>query len=389
MPASRRTRWLGVVALGAVAVGATGFFLTRAPTSPPVAEADRALGLDHASVHLHLVLRQRLATSDAWAARLGEAVESRRAAEGLASELFDARLDGARRLAEGRDDGPVLTALGSPLTDLDTERATLLLAYVVAQGRHEDAGPLPVATYEASRLDASRLPPALRGLADAARALVFSSGDHCDRVRELARRDEVGPSPDELRAWLSDLDADAVAADLEHSRRLLLDGAVACCALRDGSPVEAAKRIEATAFDARALGVAAERDVLLRAFAATARGDRDEARALLDQVGVDTLSVADRERHRMLRDAVASTRRQALDDASVRLVDRDWLMSAVLEAVVDALSRDGLLVHLEARPEADAARRFLAGEAHVMRAARELHPFFDQAHLAQRTNRLN
>jgi hypothetical protein len=261
------------------------------------------------------------------------------------------------------------------------ERAMLLLAYVVAQGKHEGAGSPRVATYEASRLASHEVPEPLRGLVEAARALIFSSGNHCAEARESASASsEVG----ELEAsheWLDGVDAEVVATDLEYARRLLVDGALACCALRGGDPSEAGRLIDATAVDARGLGLAPERVLLLQTLAATAMGDDDGARLFANQIEPARLTAPDRARLRLLRDAIAASGEHGLRDAALRLAERDWLLSAMLEAVVDAMERDGLLERLESQAEYQVARGFLAAEARVFVVAGEIYPFFEQQHL--------
>jgi hypothetical protein len=121
-----------------------------------------------------------------------------------------------------------------------------------------------------------------------------------------------------------------------------------------------------------------ERVAILRAFAATARRDRTSARALVDSVRASEFEPGDRERHRMIRDALASPDDHGLSDAMVRLVDRDWLLALVLEGVVDALERDGLREALAEHPAARAAIDFVAAEASVLYAARSLDPLFDR-----------
>ena len=366
---------LGVGAAAAIYVA------VRPDPSRPV-RRDRDLGLEHASVQMHLVLRQRLAANErAVAEALLASDRSADPLDGLARELFEARHEGARKLAEGEDSGPILEALGAPRRSVDVERATLLLTYLVAHARHEAAASPPVVTYEASRLVASELPEPLRGVANAARTLVYASGGHCERAAEAATASARGPSAEDVAGWLESLEAPTVAADVEHARKLLIDGALACCALRARDRVESARLIEATVRDAQGLGLDDARIRLFQAFAAVARREPEQAREILDSVDPAELEKFGEGRLRLLRDAIAGAGEESLFDAAIRLADRDWLLSAMLEAVVDVLQRDGLLEVLEEQPEVRAARQLVAAEAELFSIARKAYPFFDQAHL--------
>lgn len=381
MSAPARRAW---VALGfGVVAAAAGLYawVSRSPDVPLASDVDRALGLDHAAVHLHLALRRELHRNPTRAEELRRAPAARPVAERWADRLLDRRVEGATALAEGRDVGPVLGGFGSTLAETEHERVALLFALAAHRAGGPPQVPLPIAVYEASRVDPSAGGEGLSGMVHAARALVYSSADLCERARAEADASTRAPTAeeladDDLRGLASN--AATVAADLEHARRFLVDGAVACCAVREGAVVEAAKRIEASAADAAALGVRAERVAILRAFAATARGDRTSARALVDSVRAAELEPGDRERHRMIRDALASPDDHGLSDAMVRLVDRDWLLALVLEGVVDALERDGLHDALAEHPAARAAIDFVAAEASVLYSARALDPLFDR-----------
>lgn len=381
MSAPARRAWVAL-GFGALAAAAGLYaWLSRAPDVPRASDLDRTLGLDHAVVHLHLALRRELHRDPSRADELRRAPMARPVAERWADRLLDRRVEGATALAEGRDVGPVLGGFGSPITQTDPERVALLFALAAHRAGGPPQVPLAVAVYEASRVDPNASGDSLAGMVHAARALVYSSADLCDRARAEADASMRAPSAEELTAVaLGGLGSDAatVAADLEHARRFLVDGAVACCAVREGAVVEAAKRIEASASDAAALGVRPERVAILRAFAATARRDRTSARALVDSVRAAELEPADRERHRMIRDAIASPDDHGLSDAMVRLVDRDWLIALVLEGVVDALERDGLRDALAEHPAARAAIDFVAAEASVLYAVRSLDPLFDR-----------
>lgn len=375
-PARRAWLALGFGVLAAAA-GLT-VWVMRAPDAPQPSPADRALGLDHAAVHLHLVLRRELHRDPTRAVELLRASESRPVAEEWADWLLDRRAEGAAALAAGHDVGPVLGGLGGAAETLERERVALLFALVADRAGEPPQVPLPVAVYEASRVDAEAIGEPFVGMVRAARALVYSSADLCELARSEAAASTRAPDADALDELVSTTDAATVAEDLEHARRLLVDGSVACCAVREGAVVEAAKRIEASAADASLLGVSPDRVAILRAFAATARRDRDTARRLVDTVRAADLAPADRERHRMIRDALASPDDHGLSDAMVRLVDRDWLLALVLEGVVDALERDGLRAALDRQPLARSAWQFVSAEASVLAAARALDPLFDR-----------
>lgn len=362
---------LALVAVGAAAaVGVAAWWWTSSDDEPPPPSAeDVALGLDHASVHLHVVLRRERQRD---ANLLEPVLSSEGAAERVADRLLRARVEGARMLAAGEALAPILGE-----TTVDRERLFLLLALVEDRARHDDRVPLPISVYEASRLRVETLDEALHGIAHAARALVYSKSGRCDLTERESEAATRAPTAAEIRGWLPGLESETVADDLHHAIRFLVDASLACCAVREGALTESAKRIEASAADAEALRVDVRRVAILRAWAAVVRGDRARARTLVDGVNASQLADGDRERHRMVRDALATPYEEGVNDALVRLVDRDWLLALALEGTVDALARDGVLHVLGEQPQTQAAREFVRAEARVIAAARRLDPLFD------------
>jgi len=346
--------------------------------------------LDRATVHFHLTLRESLDGPEGprFARRLDRARTSTQEADALARELFEGRSAGERKLREGGRASRAIAArlVDDPTLDAESDRAAFFLALAAQDVDDAERIPEPVLLYEASRLRLDEVSgPALRAFARAVAALTFASAGYCERA--TAEADAVGTVDDDaldaaLARWTpgAALDRDRVRADLRRALRVLVGGARACCAIREGDDARAARSVSSWVDDAERLEVDPQRVAILRAWRALVDGDRDAARAQLDRVTASTLSGADAERYRLVRDSLARSGGASPRDATERLVDRRWISHLVLAGAFHALEADRAVAAVRAHPEADALRRVAAGEAAVIEAARARYPMFDQAH---------
>jgi len=357
----------------------------------PEDEADRLEArLDRASVHFHLALRESLdgPRGAETARRLDAARTSTDAADRLARELFEGRDAGERKLREG---GRASRAISGRLVDeaaLDPEsdRAAFFLALAAEAIEDDERVPKHVLVYEASRLRPTEVSePVLRAFAGAVAAVIFARAGYCERSGAAA--DGVGDVDDAsldaaLDRWLpgAEIERARVRDDLRRALTVLVGGARACCAIGEGSDAAAARSVSRWVDDAEQLEVDPQRVAILHAWRALVEGDREAARVRLSEVTAATLSRADRERYRLVRDALARGGDESMGDANERLVDRRWISGLVMTGAFAALEADGTVAAIRAHPEADALRRVAAGEAAVIGAARARYPLFDQAH---------
>lgn len=358
--------------------------------------------LDGTPVQFHVAIRELLSEdgSGAFMRDLAAAAEARDAAERVARAAYDRRAGAAERLRADADAelAPVLPALragadaealppGHTLGDAaQHERALLLLGMLVVLGRDgTDAVPAPVLLYEAWRLDPEALRASVRPFLHAMRAWAYSHGGLCDLASEEGRRAMAEPDAAVVERAVARLtergatDPEAILADLGRVRRLLGDGARACCDIRGGAHHAAAERFEPRLDDAAGLDIDAPRLALLRAWVALEGGDAAVAQSHIADVREADLRVEDRPRYKMLRDTLAVPDPASADDALARLVDRRWLSQLILQAALDALERDGLLGALELSAASREAISVAAGEGAALDAAREMFPFFDRA----------
>jgi len=328
--------------------------------------------LDRTSVHFHVALRHRLATEgEPFARRLDRARDDESERARIAAELLEERGSGAALLESGADRSlrPILRLFGAPPMEPAADRFAVLLAMAASDVKERRRVSRHVLAYEATRTDVDALPSALRPLAHGLRAYAFTRDGACDAVTREGRTARAlthRPASEEDRLL-----------DLAH--RMLVDGSMACCAMREGRIDAAATELERVADDAAALGVATQYEGMLRAWAALARGEGESARGELEGIDTSRLEEDDVARLRTLRDALASGPDGARE-ALFRSSEAQWLSSIVITSVVEAAATTELHALLEDEPRADAALRFVEAETAVSRAARDQHPLFDHAH---------
>jgi len=346
--------------------------------------------LDRASVHFHLTLRESLDGADGaeTARALDEARTSREAADRLARRLFEGREAGERKLRDGGRASRAIAGrfVDDPGLDPESDRAAFFLALAAQAVEDDRRVPKQVLVYEASRLRLDEVSePVLRAFARAVAALTFARAGYCERSRaEAGAVAEVDDAALEaaLTRWIPDaeIDRDRVREDLRRALTVLVGGARACCAIRRDDDAEAARSVSRWVDDAEQLEVDPQRLAILRAWRALVQGERDVARERLSEVSPGSLSRADSERFRLVRDALARGGDESMADANERLVDRRWISDIVLTGAYAALEADGTVAAIRQHPAADALRRVAAGEAAVIAAARERYPLFDQSH---------
>lgn len=382
-------------------LSALGFALACSGGAEP-SEAERLeQRLDRTAVHFHLSLRAALDGDDgaAVARQLIEASRTRDVAGRIAQAHFADRARGARLLREGRRFDGTLSELVAPETEVpgDIDGAAFFLALLAETAAEDGRIPKQVLVYEATRLSLDGTPPVVRALAEAGRALVMARAGYCERSaaeaeRALGRELSEAEVRREVARWLDEeafgegrLEPARLYADVTRAVSVLAGAARACCGVRDGENTTATRSINRWIDDASELGVSDSKTAILRAWTALVREDRDAARGELAVLRERELGPDDTSRYRMIRDAVASSSREALDDATEQLVDRRWLSALALSGVADAFSEDGLLAALDAHPAAGGLRRLAAGEVAVIAAARARYPMFDQAHQGDKT----
>ncbi|MBJ72903.1 MAG: hypothetical protein CMN31_16455 [Sandaracinus sp.] len=392
-PARRLALRLG---LGLAAVGlVVGILAVTVGDDAPRDDTDQlAERVDRPTVHFHVALRERVSSEGAAFGREVLSATVDRAEgddEARAERIADALIEASRQAREGKREGadeelgPVLEAFGGGAQPAEVDRLALLLAMTASAPKENARLPEEVQLYEARRLSVEELPVDLRGLGHAARAFAFSKVGFCDLGEEAGRASDRAGTPNAAAVAnalgeAAGEDAEGLADLVEGIRTLLVDGSAACCAMRQGRHAETAERLERAVSDAEALGVCEERLPILRAWAALLRGDRDAARGHADEVDVDLLTRTDFERHRMVRDAIATPGQDGASEAMLRLMDPRWLSRLVLEGTLQALGESELAPWIEQDATPQAALRFVAAEAALLRTARRLHPLFDHAY---------
>jgi len=375
------------IALGTfVTIGVLGgllFYLFRTnPDEGPPPEDRLAERLERTSVHFHMALRERVATGGStFAARVRQAGDDRREADAVARLVFD-DLDEAH---PSERSAPVLVHFGGGELSSARDRFHIVMAMLWSE-RHpakEDRIPLYALLHEARGLEPSQLDASYAGLAMAAKAFVHASGGYCDLVEPMIDEATAEVPTSQMAAWIDDDDDPAAAAvTLGRLQRLLVDGSLACCAMRSEGFEETAARLERSIADAEALGVCEKRLPMLRAWVALLRGRRDEARRELQTVAVSELHEDDRESHRIIRSALATQGEGAPGRALVGTSRVDWLSRLVVAGVLEAVEDSPLAPVLRTGEPARAAEELVRGEAAVIDAARRIDPFFEQGRMS-------
>lgn len=369
--------WLAVGVAVALVAGVLGVLFVRHDDEARGATEDRLHErLERTSVQLHLAIRARLdREGERFAARLERAADDDAEAEALAHVLLD-DLDAAEPDPSG---APVLAHFGGGELSPAADRLHLVLGMLWSERHPERAERIPTYAllHEARALSPSELGSPHRELAHAARAYAHAVGGYCHMVERL---EEVAPpSAAELVGWVEgEQERAAAARRLGQLRRFLVDGSLACCAMRAGRPEETARRLELSVRDAELLGVSERRLPLLEAWAAVLAGDRARARELLDELPRDRLHEDDQEAHRIIRSALAIEGEDAASRAMEGTTRAAWLSRLVVAGALEVVEGSELAGLLWTGEPARAAERFVRGEAAVIAAARRVAPFFDQ-----------
>ncbi|MAQ13937.1 MAG: hypothetical protein CMN30_03975 [Sandaracinus sp.] len=334
-------------------------------------------------VRFHQALRAHtVAEGAAFAARLERAATDAREADAIARELL-------QELGEHEpepSDAPILEHFGGGELDPASDRLHVLLAMVWSERNPQQSERMPLYAVlnEARALEPSALDPSLRGLAHAAQIFAHSTGGYCELVEPMVPEVERDIPPTLMGEWVeAEEDRAAAAATLAQLQGFLVDGSLACCAIRDERFEETKARLQASIGDAERLGVCEQRMPLLRAWAALLADDRDAAREHLALSDPTELHEDDVEAHRVVSSALAIEGEDATHRALMGSTRVNWLSRVVVGGAYDAMAESALARRLRDAAAADAARRFVAGEIAVIAAARRIDPFFERERSAR------
>ena len=330
-------------------------------------------------VRLHLAIREGLEQrGEPFARQLASASSEGGHADALARELLG--VAGADR-PPAPSGLPVLHHFGAPELPPELDRMHLVLAMLWSEVATDEDARIPryALLHEVRSLEPESLDRAFEGLALAAKAYAYSSGGYCDLVEPLVDGERVDPPPEAMGAWADgDRERGDAARNLGHLQRFLVDGSLACCAMRSGRVELTAQRLERSIADAERLGVCEHRLPLIRAWAALLRGNRELARQEIDRVDVAELHESDFARLRLIRSALATEGTDAAERALLRTMDQHWLSRLVVSGAFEAIETSNLAPVLRDGEAARAARRFVEGEVAVVAEARRIDPFFEQ-----------
>ncbi len=331
------------------------------------------------SVRFHVALRERLAREGRKFGRRVEAsIDSAAEAQRLANELLEVKSPSDPSKA-------VLPALGAADIDAVHDRFFTTLAMVAQSSNPGHSLPEYVLMYEAERLSIERVNRRLRGLVVATRAYAYSLGGYCELIEEDLRRFKPLPAVDTdsfarfIQDPIPEEQRETIGHTLTAVQLLLIDGARACCAVRQERPKEAADHLAASVRNLAQLDVAKHRRQVLKAWQALLSGDRERARRELDSVEWEKLSAVDQKRKSVVRDAIATPGPGGANEALWRSVDRKWLSQMILEGAFEALAKAGIDGLVAWDPTATAARKLVDAEHKLMEAARLHHPLFDHS----------
>ena len=375
--------WLGALLTIALIAGLLAWLERRSPDDQGADEGRLTDRMSRTPVRFHQALRARLVSEGGeFAARLARASTDPRAADAIARQVLS-QLDEEPPPAS---DAPVLRHFGGGELDSALDRMHVVLAMVWSE-RHPELGdrmPVYALLHEARALEPQVLEPSLRGLAYAAKVFAHSAGGYCDLVEPMVSEVERDLPPTVMADWVADEASRAPAAEtLAQLQGFLVDGSLACCAIRSERSAETEARLRQSIDDAERLGVCERRMPLIRAWAALLSDDRERAREELQALNPADLYEDDVEAHRVVRSALATegddaTRRALMGSTRVK-----WLSRMIVAGAYEAIGESELSGRLRDGDAAQAAQRYVAGEIAVIRAARRIDPFFERERTAQ------
>ncbi len=348
-----------------------------ATVDPSATEERLESRLERAPVQLHLAIRDRLHRDGAeFASRLARAASEPREADGIARELLT-------QIGRGPVDDPgepVLHHFGAERTEPALDRLHVLLAMIWTERSADSNERMPTYAlkHEARALDPSALGAGLEGLGRAASVYAHAIGGYCEVAEPDAARLRGAVPPEALAELVPGPEREATAVTLSNLQRFLADGSLGCCAMREGDLSATIERLDRSIRDAERLGVCELRLPLLKAWRALLQGEREEARAFLDQVSQNDLEDDDRARWRVIRTALAIDEDDAPEQATLRSEDHRWLSRLVAAGARQSVRESRLAPLLFDAPAPDAARRMVAGEVAVLREARRIEPFLER-----------
>jgi hypothetical protein len=370
---------IAVCALLAAGVGVFAYLFAQTADEGTHANAARLdARMQRTSVRFHVALRDRLAREGApFAARLERAANERDEAQRLAHSI----LDDLERHTPTAIDEPVLRHFGGPELSPAMDRLHLVLAMLWSERHPERARRIPqyALLHEARALEPTQLAAPYAELARAAQAYAHASGGYCDFVEPMSEGAPASLDATAMMDEIGDADPEVAALRLHRLQRFLVDGSLACCAMRNDRMAETAERLQQSIADAESLGICDKRLPLLRAWTAVLNGEDEEARRQLGLLPPpEELHDDDHEAYRIIRSALATGGARAASRAHVGTTRVEWLSRLVVAGALEAVEGSELAGPLRTSEAARAAQRLVCGEAAVIDAARRIEPFFDQ-----------
>jgi hypothetical protein len=379
--------WLGGLITIAALAGLIGLLMKHSPDDQGADEERLGDRMSRTPVRFHQALRARIVTEGSeLAARVERAASDPEEADALAREVLG---DLDEEPPEPADE-PLLVHFGGGELDPALDRLHVVLAMVWSERHPEqrDRMPLYALLHEARALEPQALEPSLRGLAHAVKIFAHSAGGYCELVEPMVGEVERDIPPTVMAEWTEEPEARKDAsATLAQLQGFLVDGSLACCAIRSERFEETRARLHESIQDAERLGVCERRMPLIRAWAALISEDRDAARQELERLSPSDLHDDDVEAHRVVRHALATEGDDAAHRALMGSTRVNWLSRVVVAGAYEAVGDSALAGRLRDHEAAQAAQRFVAGEIAVIHAARQIDPFFERERSAQRSVR--
>jgi len=370
--------WLGGLFTVAALVGLIALLMRASPDGRGADEERLSDRMSRTPVRFHKALRAHLVSEgDDFAARLERAAANDGEADAIARQLLS-ELD---EEAPPSSDTPILRHFGGGELEPTLDRLHVVLAMIWTERHPEQADRMPLYAllHEARSLDPRTLEPSLRGLAYAAKVFAHSTGGYCDIVEPMASEVERDLPPTVMADWVAEESGQEPAArTLSQLQGFLVDGSLACCAIRSERYEDTRARLQESIDDAERLGVCERRMPLIRAWAALLSDDREQAREELAALSPDDLHDDDVEAHRVVRSALATDGDDATHRALMGSTRVKWLSRMIVAGAYEAVEDSGLSRRLRDSDAARAAQRFVAGEIAVIRAARRIEPFFER-----------
>lgn len=378
--------WLGGLITIAALAGLIALLMKHSPDGQGADEERLGDRMSRTPVRFHQAIRARLANEGStFATRLARAADDPAEADAIAREVL-------ARLNEEAPEVPEVPLLdhfgGGELTpELDRLHVVLAMVWSERRPRQRDRMPLYALLHEARALEPQALEPSLRGLAHAVKIFAHSTGGYCELVEPMVSEVERDLPSTVMSDWVEGPEArkDA-AATLAQLQGFLVDGSLACCAIRSERFEETRARLRKSIEDAERLGVCERRMPLIRAWAALISEDRDAAREELERLSPSDLHDDDVEAHRVVRHALATDGDDAAHRALMASTRVNWLSRVVVAGAYEAVGDSALAGRLRDGEAARAAERFVASEIAVIHAARQIEPFFERERSAQRSS---